>query len=305
MMKKLLVPFLLICLVFASACGGGQSNSSEEAGDNKETRTYQSEKGPVEVPANPERVVALHPYAGHVLSLGIKPVGVDQWSKMNPRWKDQLKDVPVVSEENLEKIIELNPDLIIGLSSMKNQDKLNEIAPTVTYTYGKLDYLEQHIEIGKLLNKEKEAVEWVEDFKKRAKEVGEQIKAKIGEDATVSVIESYEKQIYVYGNNWGRGTEVLYQAMGLKMPKKVEEKALKPGYYAISPEMLPEFAGDYLIVSKFDGTDNSYMETKTYKNLPAVKEGRAFVVDAKAFQFNDPDTLDYQLEFFKEKFLGQ
>jgi len=36
-----------------------------------------------------------------------------------------------------------------------------------------------------------------------------------------------------------------------------------------------------------------------------VKEGRAFVADAKAFQFNDPDTLDYQLEFFKEKFLGQ
>ena len=69
-----------------------------------------------------------------------------------------LKDVPVVSEENLEKIIELNPDLIIGISSMKNQDKLKEIAPTVTYTYGKLGYLEQFIEIGKLLNKEEEAV---------------------------------------------------------------------------------------------------------------------------------------------------
>lgn len=303
MIKKLLVPFLLICLVFASACGGPAQDSEPSA--DAETRTYQSEKGPVEVPTQPKRVIALHPYAGHVLSLDIKPVAVDQWTKMNPRWKDQLKDVPVVSEENLEKIIELNPDLIIGISSMKNQDKLKEIAPTVTYTYGKLGYLEQFIEIGKLLNKEEEAVAWVEDFKKRAKKTGEQIKAKIGEDATVSVIESFEKQIYVYGNNWGRGTEVLYQAMGLKMPKKVEEKALKSGYYAISPEMLPEFAGDYLIVSKFDDTDNSYMETKTYKNLPAVKEGRAFVADAKSFQFNDPDTLDYQLEFFQEKFLGK
>ncbi|PRX39233.1 iron complex transport system substrate-binding protein [Planifilum fimeticola] len=304
MMKKLLIPFLLICLVFASACGA-PSQDSEKSAEGGETRTYQSEKGAVEVPAEPKRVVALHPYAGHVLSLGIKPVAVDQWTKMNPRWEKQLKDVPVVSDENLEKIIELNPDLIIGISSMKNQDKLNEIAPTVTYTYGKLDYLEQFIEIGKLLNKEEEAVKWVEDFKKRAKETGEKIKAKIGEDATVSVIESFEKQIYVYGENWGRGTEVLYQAMGLKMPEKVKEKALKPGYYAISPEMLPEFAGDYLIVSKFEDTDNSYMETKTYKNLPAVKKGRAFVADAKAFQFNDPDTLDYQLEFFKEKFLGQ
>src|SRR5690606_41306283 len=61
----------------------------------------------------------------------------------------------------------------------------------------------------------------------------------------------------------------------------------------------------YTTLFRSDDTDNSYMETKTYKNLPAVKEGRAFVADAKSFQFNDPDTLDYQLEFFQEKFLGK
>ena len=38
--------------------------------------------------------------------------------------------------------------------------------------------------------------------------------------------------------------------MKLKMPEKVKEKALKEGYYALSTEVLPEFAGDYLIVSK-------------------------------------------------------
>ena len=37
--------------------------------------------------------------------------------------------------------------------------------------------------------------------------------------------------------------------MKLKMPEKVK-KALKEGYYALSTEVLPEFAGDYLIVSK-------------------------------------------------------
>ena len=101
-----------------------------------------------------------------------------------------LKDVEEVSDESLEKIIELNPDLIIGLSTIKNVDKLNEIAPTVTYTYGKVDYLTQHLEIGKLLNKEKEAQAWIDDFKTRAQAAGEDIKAKIGEDTTVSVIEN-------------------------------------------------------------------------------------------------------------------
>ena len=109
----------------------------------------------VEVPANPKRVVVLSSFAGNVMSLGVNLVGVDSWSKQNPRFDSKLKDVAEVSDENVEKIAELNPDLIIGLSNVKNVDKLKKIAPTVTYTYGKVDYLTQHLEIGKLLNKEK------------------------------------------------------------------------------------------------------------------------------------------------------
>ncbi|WP_242310292.1 iron-hydroxamate ABC transporter substrate-binding protein, partial [Bacillus cereus group sp. BfR-BA-01524] len=270
-----------------------------------ETITYQSENGKVEVPANPKRVVVLSSFAGNVMSLGVNLVGVDSWSKQNPRFDSKLKDVAEVSDENVEKIAELNPDLIIGLSNVKNVDKLKKIAPTVTYTYGKVDYLTQHLEIGKLLNKEKEAKTWVDDFKKRAQEAGKEIKAKIGEDATVSVVENFNKQLYVYGENWGRGTEILYQEMKLKMPEKVKEKALKEGYYALSTEVLPEFAGDYLIVSKNKDTDNSFQETESYKNIPAVKNNRVYEANMMEFYFNDPLTLDFQLDFFKKSFLGK
>src|SRR5690606_28322960 len=120
--------------------------------------------------------------AGDVIQLGVPVVGADSWSMDNPNFSDALKDAELVSDESLEKIIELEPDLIIGLSTIKNVDKLKEIAPTVTFTYGKVDYLQQHIEIGKLLNKEEEARAWVDDFKQRASDIGEKIKAKIGED---------------------------------------------------------------------------------------------------------------------------
>lgn len=308
-MKKWLIPFTLLLVLLVSACGN--SSTKEEGSDSKEkenkssdTITYQSENGPVEVPADPQRVVVLSSFAGNVMALDVNVVGVDSWSKMNPRWDKELKDVEEVTDESLEKIIELEPDLIIGLSNIKNVDKLNEIAPTVTYTYGKVDYLTQHIEIGKLLNKEKEATEWVDDFKKRAQTAGEDIKAKIGEDTTVSVIESFNKQLYVYGNNWGRGTEILYQEMDLKMPEKVKEQALEPGYFALSTEVMPEYAGDYLIISKDPKADNSFMDTETYKNIPAVKNNQVYEVNMMEFYFNDPLTLDYQLDFFKEKFLG-
>ncbi|GGC76635.1 ABC transporter substrate-binding protein [Thalassobacillus devorans] len=309
-MKKILMPILLLFVLILSACGStsGEEASGETESDNEndksETITYESENGPVEVPANPERVVVLSTFAGNVMALDVNLVGVDAWSKMNPKFEEELQDVEEVTDDNLEKIIELEPDLIIGLSNIKNVDKLQEIAPTVTYTYGSLDYLEQHIEIGKLLNKEEEATQWVEDFKARAQQAGEDIRAEIGEDTTVSVIENFEKQLYVFGDNWGRGTEILYQEMDLKMPEKVKEMALEDGYYAISPEVLPEYAGDYVVFSKNADSETSFQDTETYKNIPAVKNDQVIEVNAKEFYFNDPVTLEYQLETFQDAFLN-
>lgn len=308
-MKKYSLVFIALLAMFVlAACGGskedGASADKEEKNSEPTTITYESENGPVEVPADPQRVLVLASFAGNVMALDVPLVGVDSWSKMNPRFEEKLEGVEEVTDENLEKIIELDPDLIVGLSNIKNVEKLKEIAPTVTFTYGKVDYLTQHIEIGKLLNKEEEAQTWVDGFKTRTQEVGDDIKAEIGEDATVTVIESFDKQLYVFGDNWGRGTEILYQEMGLKMPEKVKEMALADGYYALSAEVLPEFTGDYLIFSKHKDADNSFEETETFKNIPAVKNNQVYTVDAMEFYFNDPLTLDYQLDFFKESFLG-
>ena len=304
-MKKLLLPFTILLVLILGACNSETTDTkASETKDEPTTITYESETGPVEVPADPKRVVVLATYAGNVAALNVNLVGVDSWSKSNPGYDSYLADVEEVSEENLEKIIELDPDLIIGSSTTQNLDKIKEIAPTVTFTYGKVDYLTQHLEIGKLLNKEKEAQAWIDDFKERSAVAGKEIKAKIGEDATVSVIENFDKQLYVFGDNWGRGTEVIYQAMGLNMPEKVKEMALEAGYYALSLEVLPEYAGDYVIFSKVADQDNSFQETDVFKNIPAVQNGQLFEANAEEFYFNDPISLDYQLEFFKDSFLN-
>ncbi|WMT38973.1 iron-hydroxamate ABC transporter substrate-binding protein [Paenibacillus sp. D2_2] len=320
-MKKLFIPLVLVLVLALSACGGNQANNAENKGNSTEpsaanaanaaneesgTFTYQSENGPVEVPKNPQRVVVITRFlTGNVMILGVPLVGVDEMSKENPNFQDKLKDVEAVTDESLEKIIELNPDLIIGLSDIKNIDKLKKIAPTVTYTYGKLDYLSQQLEIGKLLNKEKEAQAWVDDFQARTKKAGEEIKAKIGENATVSVIETFNKQLYVYGDNFGRGTEILYQAFGLSMPEKVKEATQKDGYLALSTEVLKDYLGDYVIFSKNADEDSSFQNTETYKNLPAVKNNHVYEADAKSFYFNDPLSMEYQLDFFIKSFLGK
>lgn len=321
-MKKLFAPIILVLVVLLSACGGnaakdtndtnaaaGVSTSktgSDSVDADSGTFTYESESGPVEVPSHPQRVVVLTRFlTGNVMALDVPLVGVDEMSKENPNFKGKLENVEAVTDESLEKIIELNPDLIIGMSDIKNIDKLKQIAPTVTYTYGKVDFLKQQLEIGKLVNKEKEAQAWVDDFDARSKKVGEEIKAKIGANATVSVIETFNKQLYVYGEKFGRGTEILYDQFGLAMPEKVKEATKKDGFFAVSNEVLKDYMGDYVIFSKNADEDNSFQNTETYKNIPAVKNNRVFEADAKAFYFNDPLSMEYQLEFFIQHFLGK
>lgn len=309
-MKKnlLLIGLAVLSLGLLTACGAkpaaqAASETAQTAAD--ETRVYESEKGPVTVPASPKRIVVLDAFvSGHVMALGAPIVGIDTYSKTNPNYAPYLKDAQEVSEENIEQILALEPDLIIASESVKALDKLQSIAPTIVYTYGKLPYLDQYAEVGKLLGKEAEAKEWIMQFKKSAAEIGEKIKAKNGADATYSVIESYSKQLYVFGDNWGRGTQILYQEMGLKMPETVKQMTDKDGYYAISPEVIKDYMGDYVIFSKNAEADNTFQATETYKSIPAVKNNRVYEADAKAFYFIDPITLDYQLQFIEEKFLG-
>jgi iron complex transport system substrate-binding protein len=314
MKKKLLVSLILVLMMVVSACGSNSANNkngtpsqndngSTATKDESGTFTYQSENGPVEVPSNPKRIVALT-NAPNVLALDGTLVGVDQWTNTNPLFTDKLEGIEVVSEDELEKIIELEPDLIIAGTEMKNLDKLNQIAPTVAFTWGKLDYLAQQFEIGELLNKEEETQAWIDDFKKRTEAAGKEIKAKHGEKVTVSVFETDSKSFYVFGNNWARGTEILYQAMGLNMPEKVKQDALGPGYYILSQEVIPEYAGDFVVLSRNAG-DNSYTDTKTWNEIPAVKNKNVIEIDTKASTYSDPITLEYLLDIYKEAFLGK
>ncbi|WP_416147544.1 iron-hydroxamate ABC transporter substrate-binding protein [Salipaludibacillus sp. HK11] len=326
-MKKLLLPFFLLIILFLSACGDNEATEATEAPEENETTdannaennvdetksdtetesetfTYESESGPVEVPTNPQRIVALT-NGPNILALDGNIVGIDEWTQANPLFDEKLDGVEIVSDANMEQIQNLNPDLIIAGSWQENLENLSKIAPTVIYTWGELDYLTQQIEIGKLLNKEEEAEEWVNDFKERSQTAGEAIREKIGEDATVSVIENGVDELYVFGDNYARGTEILYQEMKLKMPEKVEEMALESGVYTLSLEAVPEFSGDYIVLSKSPDYDNSFFETNTWQSVPAVQNNQVIELNSKEVTYSDPISLEYLLEIFKDSFLNE
>ncbi|MGG0824019.1 ABC transporter substrate-binding protein [Paenibacillus turicensis] len=314
MKKKLNLSMLLLLMmvVIISACGNNATKNNQSAGEtkssvseekSKDTVTYQSENGPVKVPAQPTRIVALS-NGPNVLSLNGTVVGVDQWTAGSPLFSDKLKDVAIVTADDPEGVAAQNPDLIIVGAESKNIDQLQKIAPTVVYTWGKLNYLDQQVEIGKLLNKEAEAKQWVEDFSKKAAEVGNKIKAKYGEKMTVSVIELSGKDVYVMGDHWARGTEILFQAMKLNMPEKAKEETMKQGYNTLSLEVLPQYVGDFVVVSRDVATDNEIMKSTIWSKIPAVQNKHVIEIDTKASSYSDPTTLEHLLNIFEKGFLG-
>ncbi|HZG15280.1 MAG TPA: iron-hydroxamate ABC transporter substrate-binding protein [Candidatus Bathyarchaeia archaeon] len=295
------VVFLLV-IGLLTACGSGPGDLNHSGAHSDAvpaTRVYHGENGDVRIPAHPQRIAVLaHIYVGNVLKLGITPIAVNEWVKENAFFQGKLDGVEVVTEDSIEKLLELNPDLIITYTSDKNLKKYAEIAPTVALTNDKYSYLEQHIEIGKIVGKEKEAQAWVDEWNAKAKIESEKVKAAIGENVTITVLESFGKDIYVYGNNWGRGTEVIYQALGIKAPQNVEADVFGQGYKAISSEVIPQYAGDYIFVGGGDESiNNSFMETDVWKNIPAVQKKQVIPFDSKSFWFNDAISLEKQMEF--------
>lgn len=306
-MKKLLVLIMALALVVAACVNkSDEKESNSKTKSSKDTVSYKLDDGKkIDIPKNPKRIVVLAPsYVGGLLHLGVKPVGVPASTDQTPILKDRIKGIEKVSEDNVEQVAKLKPDLIITYNADKNLKKYEKIAPTIPYDYAKHNYLDTQVELGKLVGKEDKAKKWVEKWKKETSKDGKEIRDKIGEDTTVSVIEAFQKDIYTYGENWGRGTEVLYQAFGLAMPESIEKDVKKDGWKKISQEEIEKYSGDYLFLPVTKGQAKpEFTKTESWKSIPAVKNDKVIEIDAQTFWYNDPYSLEMQRKYLKDEIL--
>lgn len=300
-MKKLLFLLLVLVLILA-ACGNKSDSDKKEA-----TKSYKLDSGKsIDIPKKPERIAVVAPtYAGGIKYLGGNIVAVNEQVDSSKLLKDKFKGVEKIGENDVEKVAKAKPDLIVVYSMDKNIKKYNKIAPTVVYDYGKHKYLDQQRELGKLLGKEDKVASWEKEWKAQTKKDGQEIKDKIGEDATVSIFDEFDKKLYSYGPNWGRGGEVLYQAFGLKMPDKLNDLVKKEGWAEVKQEKIADYAGDYIVSTSEGKSKPAYEKTDLWQNIPAVQKDQVIQVQAETYWYNDPYTLEYMRKDLKEKFLNK
>ena len=305
-MKKFLsFATFTVTIFLLVACGSSSKSENSASSDKVELSSKPKIDGfhyYGDIPKNPKRIASLSStYTGYLLQLGFDPVTVTSYDAKNPVLKKKVKNAKVLMPEDLESIAKQKPDLIVVDASDKNIDELKKIAPTIAIDYGKNDYLEILNRFGQIFGKEKEADQWIADWKSKTADIGKQLKEKLGQDVTFTVIGLYEKEIYLFGNNWGRGGEVIYKSLGFDAPQKVKDEVFPSGYLQVSQETVSEYIGDYVLVAaEDDKTGSALYESDVWKSIPAVQQNHILKVDANAFYFNDPLTLEYELKTIQD-----
>lgn len=303
------VSIMLFFVLILSACGAagttapnqGETKETAEHSDTNENSTMKTIKtvnGEIEIPIQPQRIVA-EEYLGSLIALDIIPVGAPGLTIKNYYFKEELQGVADIGDygkPSTENIIALNPDLIIT-GNGDNYEALNKIAPTVVIPYGELKNAHEELTyFGSLFGKEKEAKAWLANYDQQIADAKAKVDAAIGESATFSIMEDGGKTIWVYGDNFGRGGQPIYQVLGRKPPADVASEIMEKQWAEISAEMLERYAGDFIIMTSNNRTVEDFKADPIWGSLPAVKNDQLYVWPEERSWYYDPIAVIAQTE---------
>ncbi|MCR2043135.1 cobalamin-binding protein [Anaerosalibacter massiliensis] len=282
--KKIIILLTLI-LTLTTVVGCENSNKIE---DNKESKTkiensaYPLEiedqfNNKVKIEKEPKRIVSLAPSHTEILyslGLGDKIVGVTSFCDYpeEAKEKDKIGDFEGV---NIEKIIELEPDLVVqyGKGNEEVNNKIKEAGiPIVSYEPESIDEVIDTInEIGKITGKEDEAKKVTEDMKSKKEEV-------------LNKVKNVEK-VKVFYEIWhdplsaaGPGS-FMDELINLSGGENIAKDA-KGGYSEFNEEELIERNPDvYLAAEDPEKTVESIKSRAGYDAMNAVKNNRVYLLE--------------------------
>lgn len=315
-----LLAVLAISGLALAACGGDDSGSDDATtttaaataapAESGGTRTVDTVNGPIEVPADPQRIVVTgYNETEDLLSLGIEPIAV---AYDPPSFYPEFEHERITNEAfeiQLEQIVALDPDLIIGVewSTQAMYDELAAIAPTVVFPTTKFAaWQEMYLATAEVVGKSAEAQAQIDAF-------DAEIEAAAGEYADIVAgttmnffrpLTGGAPELQVMGN--GEFHDFFFDALGIKHSEAVESGTSADGESRIeaSPEQIELLDADVLFRGRFGVRDangdivttdetraaaNAYADELAagalWGNLEVVKGGH--VVDVPVEHWNE------------------
>lgn len=274
----------LVSLLLVVACNNSQPTVSPEIPDNG--RTVKHALGETIVPLNPQRVVVLTQSAlDNSLALGIKPVGSsfsgfaqrEGYGNFAAYLEDKTQGITNVGHSDspsLEKIIALQPDLILGGQDTHRRiyPQLSQIAPTVLTARPSAKNLLLHAEA---LGRTQQADQLREEIDRRFQEFRQQMGEKLA-TTKVSVLRFRPDQVRLYMNESFAG--YILDRAGLPRPPAQDKD--KP-YQTVSIEAISEMDGDVIFYFQDNPEQSSakrIMQHPLWSQLEAVKNNRVYEI---------------------------
>ena len=114
---------------------------------------------------------------------------------------------------------------------------------------------------------------------------------------------SRDGRVFVYGDKWGRGGDLIYSQLNLKAPDVIQKDIIgKDQYRELSMESVMEYAGDYVILS---GEPGFLSDNPVWNSIPAVKAGHVIPIDEILFYDIDLYSSNVQLDYFMNELTGK
>lgn len=312
MFKKIAILLaIVLCLSALTACSQKDttenkiSNSSSGSGEGTSQQNqhypltlsiYDDKGNEMEqtIKKEPQRIVVIgQGFAEWMIGLGEEQriVGLAYLDKSFSEYEDQIKSLPIITDmwPSKESILELEPDLIISMSSAFQKDRLGDISfwnergipvlAGINYTIGRTidSFFDDITNLGKVLHIEEKTHAFVNEQKEKISEI--QTKAAQANDRPkILLLGTSGDTTYYYGPSLCLIDEMIEGAGGEYI--KVSEET----YVDMSEESILSVNPDKIIITGFQKSDsealiNKYLLNPKLKNATAIKTGNVKVVE--------------------------
>lgn len=286
-----LVGTLIVVLIQSCDALLSQPSQIQEAASSN-CRIVQHQLGKSCIPVNPQRIVAMDEDSLEILvALGMKPIATARANRTGNKIAllsgkiDTIVELGRDGQPNLEKIVQLNPDLILGMFvGSQNYELLSEIAPTVSLEFSHAGWKKTLQQFGEVLNKTQEVEKLLDAYQQRVENLRSVVQQKLG-DTKVSIMRFYTTLEFTqFLNHLSFPGSVIEELNFIGIPAIQRQlKGTDETYVNVSLERVDWLDADAIFIALDPGAEKNfkiYAENPLWQTLKAVQNQQVYFVDS-------------------------
>jgi iron complex transport system substrate-binding protein len=305
-MKKLLRHYvnlffiIALAIILVQSCNHPQNTDlSQENLATSKCKVIKHELGETCVPLKPQRIIALDETSMEaLLALDLKPIATAQPNiagSIIPKLGEKAEGIVSLGKDgqpNLEKIVQLNPDLILGFSiSAEQYEIFSQIAPTFTLEYVQFGWQDAFLRIAETTGKTEKAQKILEEYQQRVEKLRTFVNDNLTEK-TISISRFYAGNNFTEFRTRYSFPGSIMAEVGIPLPEIQNQLTTNENQplVSVSLERIDLINADILFIVLDPGAEENFQNFQNsplWQTLKAVKNQQVYTVDSSYWIFGN------------------